>query len=212
MRSLIKNIWFCHELQDVTLPYPLQLDEEYIYRIELKPKEFINYCQVEAMNFMFNDPIDFIDSFIKDRLGKGLDIGINQECLDHLNNIRQVYPNNESFEHDVYDYIEVQIMKLIDSPDFESPLEVAVSKARRSGTLGGIICFQPRDIEFHQFNIQELHETTEEYTDPLEWCNFVKLCRRRFAEYPHMFRRDTFRGSICNNAEKVYRREYERPQ
>ncbi|CAF1181742.1 unnamed protein product [Adineta steineri] len=96
--------------------------------------------------------------------------------------------------------------------NFDDALYRAVSKARRSKTLDGVVCSQLRDIEFYQFNIQELNETTEKSTDPLEWCNFVQLCRRRFAEYPHMFRRDAFRGSICNHAEKVYRRKYERPQ
>ncbi|CAF5138033.1 unnamed protein product, partial [Rotaria sp. Silwood1] len=87
-----------------------------------------------------------------------------------------------------------------------------MSKSALSKTCGGVICFQIRDIEYHQFNVQELNETAEESSNPLEWSNFVKLCRRRFAEYPHMFRRDAFCGSVCKNAEKVYRTENERPQ
>ncbi|CAF1123133.1 unnamed protein product [Rotaria sordida] len=54
-----------NQLHNVTLPYPLQLDKEYIYRIGLNPNEFIDYCQFELMNFMFNDPMDIIENFIR---------------------------------------------------------------------------------------------------------------------------------------------------
>ncbi|CAF1123150.1 unnamed protein product [Rotaria sordida] len=96
--------------------------------------------------------------------------------------------------------------------NFDDALHRAMSKSALNKTCGGVICFQIRDIEYHQFNVQELNETAEESSNPLEWSNFVKLCRRRFAEYPHMFRRDAFCGSVCKNAEKVYRTENERPQ
>ncbi|CAF4907954.1 unnamed protein product, partial [Rotaria magnacalcarata] len=62
---------------------------------------------------MFDDPMDLIDNFLQDRLRKGLDIGVHQECLDHLNYVKQIYDDNESLLDYVYDYIEAQIMKLI---------------------------------------------------------------------------------------------------
>ncbi|CAF0893937.1 unnamed protein product, partial [Adineta ricciae] len=68
-----------------------------------------------------------------------------------------------------------------------------------------------RETEFHALNIQELSETIDSM-NPLKWSNFVKLCRHRFIEYPHVFRRDAFHGAICNNAEKVRQLENEQPQ
>jgi len=64
--------------------------------------------------------MDIIDNFIQDRLNQGLDMGINKKCLDHLNNIKQIYTDDESLEHYAYDYIEVQIWKSIHLPKFES--------------------------------------------------------------------------------------------
>ncbi|CAF4914191.1 unnamed protein product, partial [Rotaria magnacalcarata] len=108
------------ELNKVILPYPLRLDSNYIYRIGLKPNEFIHYCQTDQIESMFDDPMDLIDNFLQDRLRKGLDIGVHQECLDHLNYVKQIYDDNESLLDYVYDYIEAQIMKLINAPGFES--------------------------------------------------------------------------------------------
>ncbi|CAF3327331.1 unnamed protein product [Rotaria socialis] len=108
------------ELNKVILPYPLRLDSNYIYRIGLKPNEFIHYCQSDQIESMFDDPMDLIDDFIQDRLRKGLDIGVHQECLNHLNYVKQIYDDNESLLYYVYEYIEVQIMKLINVPGFES--------------------------------------------------------------------------------------------
>lgn len=107
-------------ISEVILPYPLKLDSSYIYQIGLKPAEFINYCQSDQMESMFNEPMDLIDNFIQNRLKKGLDMGIHQECLDHLNHVKEIYDDNESLLFYVYDYIEVQIMKLINLPGFES--------------------------------------------------------------------------------------------
>ncbi|CAF0952111.1 unnamed protein product [Adineta ricciae] len=56
----------------------------------------------------FNDPMDVIDHFIQNRLKHGLDMGINEECLIHLTKVGKTFSNEESFEHYVYDYIEVQ--------------------------------------------------------------------------------------------------------
>lgn len=61
-----------------------------------------------------------IDNFIQYRLHQGLDSGVNEKCLNHLNNIRQIYENDESLEYYAYDYIEVQILKSIHLPTFES--------------------------------------------------------------------------------------------
>ncbi|CAF1410479.1 unnamed protein product, partial [Rotaria sordida] len=94
---------------------------------------------------------------------------------------------------------------------FLDALYVANKKGLRNQTLGGVICFQLGESELSQFKIQELTEKLEQCNDPLEWSNFVKLCRRRFHEYPHMLRRDAFRGAICNNAERVRLFENERP-
>ncbi|CAF1249574.1 unnamed protein product [Adineta ricciae] len=94
---------------------------------------------------------------------------------------------------------------------FDDALYFAASKGTRNKTHGGVICFQLRETEFHVFNIQELSETIDSM-NPLKWSNFVKLCRRRFIEYPHVFRRDAFHGAICNNAEKVRQLENEQPQ
>ncbi|CAF4007986.1 unnamed protein product [Rotaria magnacalcarata] len=74
----------------------------------------------ELNKSMFDDPMDLIDNFLQDRLRKGLDIGVHQECLDHLNYVKQIYDDNESLLDYVYDYIEAQIMKLINAPGFES--------------------------------------------------------------------------------------------
>jgi len=75
------------------------------------------------MKLMFDDPMDVIEDFIQDRLKLGLDFGVNEECLNHLNSIGQIYTNDESLEHYVYDYIEIQIWKSIHLPKFESPLK-----------------------------------------------------------------------------------------
>lgn len=69
---------------------------------------------------MFDDPMDIIDNLIQDRLNQGLDMVINKKCLDHLNNIKQIYTDDESLEHYAYDYIEIQILKSIHLPKFES--------------------------------------------------------------------------------------------
>ncbi|CAF1424368.1 unnamed protein product [Adineta ricciae] len=89
-------------------PYPLRLDIDYLYQIGLKPDEFINYCKMESDKLAFNDPMDVIDHFIQNRLKHGLDMGINEECLIHLTKVGKTFSNEESFEHYVYDYIEVQ--------------------------------------------------------------------------------------------------------
>jgi hypothetical protein len=70
--------------------------------------------------------------------------------------------------------------------DILDVLYIADGEAARSKTFGSVICFQLGEIEFHQFNIQELIETTNQSTNPLEWTNFVKLCHHRFIEYPHV--------------------------
>ncbi|UJR23924.1 hypothetical protein I4U23_026896 [Adineta vaga] len=304
-----------NEFDEIILPYPLRLEKDYLYEIGLKPNEFINYCQMHQMKFMFDSPMDLINNFIQCRLKQGLDMGLHEECLKHLNDVGQIYSNDEPFEHYVYDYIEAQVLKSIHLPNFDSPpdnqwseisspkfdsstmevvnrnlnvypnrynfkrrthgnlnvfdlllsnqtendrhvrfyhgtdmtsveticqyginlyashrlgsdfgpgfyvtdsfddaLYIAVSKGARNKTLGGVICFQLRETELNQFNIQELSETVEYSMNPLKWSNFVKLCRRRFVEYPHVLRRDAFHGAICNNAEKVRQIENERPQ
>jgi hypothetical protein len=95
---------------------------------------------------------------------------------------------------------------------FLDAMYVARGKALRNRTLAGVICFQLQESEFSRFIIQELAEAPEESENPLEWRSFVKMCRRRFINYPHMFRKDGFSGPICNNAEKVRQMESKRPQ
>ena len=85
---------------------------------------------------------------------------------------------------------------------FLDAMYVARDKALRNPTLAGVICFQLQESEFSRFIIQELAEEPEESENPLEWRSFVKMCRLRFINYPHMFRKDGFSGPICNNAEK----------
>ena len=50
------------------------------------------------MKFMFDDPLDLINNYIQSRLNNGVDMGVNEECLIHLNKIREIYPNDESLE------------------------------------------------------------------------------------------------------------------
>jgi len=59
--------------------------------------------------------------------------------------------------------------------------------------------------------IQELIPGNPESNDTFEWPRFVRLCRQNITTYPHVCRRDGFKGSICNNAEKVLHCN-ERPQ
>lgn len=74
-----------------------------------------------------------------------------------------------------------------------------------------VLCFAVSKIEFNQFSIFDLHINTQPSDDPLDWSNFVRLCRRNITEYPHRFRQDGLRGPICYNAENVLRTD-ERPQ
>jgi hypothetical protein len=60
------------------LPYPLRLNNDYIYQIGLKPDEFVYYCESKKMKLMFDDPMDVIDDFIQGRLKLGLDLGVNE--------------------------------------------------------------------------------------------------------------------------------------
>jgi hypothetical protein len=93
---------------------------------------------------------------------------------------------------------------------FLDALFYAGMKSQRHQTMGGVICFKLSTAEYNKFGIEELIPTTEYSDDPLEWSNFVRLCRHNFVQYPHVFRRDALRGPVCNNAERVLHRN-ERP-
>lgn len=72
--------------------------------------------------------------------------------------------------------------------DLLDALHRAIKKSRTSETLGGVVCFEL-----------------------LEWKNFVKLYRHRFARYPHLFRPDAIQGAVCANADNVRRKTGEQP-
>lgn len=74
-----------------------------------------------------------------------------------------------------------------------------------------MICFSLSRTEYNKFSIYDLNRSAEPSNDPLEWSNFVRLCRRQMMEYPHRFRQDGLRGPTCNNAENVLHND-ERPQ
>jgi hypothetical protein len=84
-------------------------------------------------------------------------------------------------------------------------------RSLRNKTLGVVICFAISRTEFNQLSIFDLRLDAQSANDPLDWSNFVRLCRRNVAEYPHRFRQDGLRGPISNNAEKVLHKD-ERPQ
>ncbi|CAF1314823.1 unnamed protein product [Adineta ricciae] len=77
-----------NEFNEIVLPYPLRLEKDYLYEIGLNPDEFIDYCRSQQMKFMFDSPMDIMNHFIQHRLKQGLDIGLNDECLNHLNNVQ----------------------------------------------------------------------------------------------------------------------------
>ncbi|CAF1519914.1 unnamed protein product, partial [Adineta ricciae] len=164
---------------------------------------------MESDKLMFNGPMDVIDHFIQNRLKHGLDMGINEE----------------SFEHYVYDVIEVQLLKSINLSNFDSPpddkwtqilfptcyIHSCCQKSTESNIYGGIICFKLRDVGFNRFNTQDLNETTQESTNSLQWVNSDPSTGLIDLGSPHVFRPDAIRGGICNKAEKVHRSGNEKP-
>lgn len=83
-------------------------------------------------------------------------------------------------------------------------LFIARLKNNRYKTHTGVISFKISSTDYSTFKIQEI--IPGQSGDPLEWSNFVRLCRRDYVRYPHILRRDALQGPMCNNAEKILHR------